>query len=689
MKKGNLAKIAGTFFALMLLFTIISRAASQAGTAVVTVARPENKIITHEIRTVGKVTQNQEVAVTTEPGQRVAAIYVSEGEQVSKGDLLFEVDLTLLEEQILKQQQEMEKQSLQVKDAKSQKDVSAQQKASQQAQAKEQYSLSAKSAQIQLDRTKEELARAKKELETFRKSNETASSDSSVEEALTKACEEKTEAYLQAEQEQEQLEWEIEQAVYMAQQKAMGSASFVRDGTVHTQEAQIIGQDLESQQQKDIPQEAQIIGQDLESQQQKDIPQEAEIIGQDLESQQQKDTPQEAEIIGQDLESQQQDVTCFELEELTVSEGGGDEEDTYGDDATVENIDVIIDSIVPDSGDSNDGGSTVTSAALSQDELDRIEQSVRDSYASELASFREKVTDALNEKKAAEAALAEYQQEQLRASDTQAAETEKQLISNVNAARKAYEDAALAANEAAVTTARAVQQAGIPDASNSSDRMNEITYEQMELALEKLEKLKAADGKVMAPADGVITKISIMTGEKTADTTAILMADLSKGLCFEGEITKDQQQYIGTGDFVTLTGSTKKQRLEEIPVESVRSDEANTELYHVTVQLPESVFQIGAAATLECTKKSEAYPLCVPLSALHLDEKNQTYVLVTGEYDSIMGTELRARKVAVTVLEKNESYAALAEGTLTASQKVIVSSDKAVDAGSRVRMEGD
>lgn len=670
MKKGNLAKIAGTFFALMLLFTIISRAASQAGTAVVTVARPENKIITHEIRTVGKVTQNQEVAVTTEPGQRVAAIYVSEGEQVSKGDLLFEVDLTLLEEQILKQQQEMEKQSLQVKDAKSQKDVSAQQKASQQAQAKEQYSLSAKSAQIQLDRTKEELARAKKELETFRKSNETASSDSSVEEALTKACEEKTEAYLQAEQEQEQLEWEIEQAVYMAQQKAMGSASFVRDGTVHTQEAQIIGQDLESQQQKDIPQEAQIIGQDLESQQQKDI-------------------PQEAEIIGQDLESQQQDVTCFELEELTVSEGGGDEEDTYGDDATVENIDVIIDSFVPDSGDSNDGGSTVTSAALSQDELDRIEQSVRDSYASELASFREKVTDALNEKKAAEAALAEYQQEQLRASDTQAAETEKQLIANVNAARKAYEDAALAANEAAVTTARAVQQAGIPDASNSSDRMNEITYEQMELTLAKLEKLKAADGKVMAPADGVITKISIMTGEKTTDTTAILMADLSKGLCFEGEITKDQQQYIGTGDFVTLTGSTKKQRLEEIPVESVRADEANTELYHVTVQLPESVFQIGAAATLECAKKSEAYPLCVPLSALHLDEKNQTYVLVTGEYDSIMGTELRARKVAVTVLEKNESYAALAEGTLTASQKVIVSSDKAVDAGSRVRMAGD
>lgn len=62
------------------------------------------------------------------------------------------------------------------------------------------------------------------------------------------------------------------------------------------------------------------------------------------------------------------------------------------------------------------------------------------------------------------------------------------------------------------------------------------------------------------------------------------------------------------------------------------------------------------------------------------------YVLVIDEVDSVMGTELRARKVTVTVLEQNESYAALAEGAISSQQEVIISSDKGVDDGSRVRL---
>ena len=56
------------------------------------------------------------------------------------------------------------------------------------------------------------------------------------------------------------------------------------------------------------------------------------------------------------------------------------------------------------------------------------------------------------------------------------------------------------------------------------------------------------------------------------------------------------------------------------------------------------------------------------------------------EYETIMGTEVRARKVGVLVLEKNESYAALEEGTLSAQQDIIVQADKTVQEGSRVRI---
>ena len=49
MKKGKLAKITALFLALMLCFTILSRAADQAGVAVVHTDRPSNMVITHQV----------------------------------------------------------------------------------------------------------------------------------------------------------------------------------------------------------------------------------------------------------------------------------------------------------------------------------------------------------------------------------------------------------------------------------------------------------------------------------------------------------------------------------------------------------------------------------------------------------------------------------------------------------------
>ena len=183
-----------------------------------------------------------------------------------------------------------------------------------------------------------------------------------------------------------------------------------------------------------------------------------------------------------------------------------------------------------------------------------------------------------------------------------------------------------------------------------------------------------------------MTGIYIQTGGMTAETTAVLLADLSKGYRFVGEITREQEKYIGAGDLVTLTANTGRESFEELPVSAVRADEEKEGVYTVTVQLPEDTLELGAAAALDFTKKSEVYPVCVPLSALYLDEKNLPYVLVLDEIDTIMGTETRARKVSVTVLEQNESFAALAEGAVGSQEEVIVSSDKSVDDGSRVRL---
>lgn len=52
---------------------------------------------------------------------------------------------------------------------------------------------------------------------------------------------------------------------------------------------------------------------------------------------------------------------------------------------------------------------------------------------------------------------------------------------------------------------------------------------------------------------------------------------------------------------------------------------------------------------------------------------NQYFIYVMEEQDSVFGTELVAREVPVTVLDKNEQYVAVEE---VISGEVIVSSDK-------------
>lgn len=799
MNRGRLARITGIFFTLMLVFTILSRAADQAGTAVVRVARPDKMMITHTVRASGRVSQNQELAVTTEPDQRVTSIEVSVGQRVKKGELLFTLDLGLLEEKILRQRQELQKQELVVKDAKSQEEVSEQQKANEQASAAEQYSLSTAQANTQLSHAKRQLQEAKQELSEYRKQAGLAQEDSAVEETLLQAVEQKTDAYLQAEQELVTLQWKIENEVNAALEGAKSGASITKNGMVHTQAAaetdgtaEIVeplndaefadNQAGESATSGSNGAETRTLGgltiEGIEV---------AGSAGGGVASGDNMSVGSAAGLgssVG--VEGSENDVildgdaapgssmdgtgngsisdntgnapempgsssgTAFEVvgdsagaasgtvgggtgtASGMVGDGMGSMAGTIGDgtdNVSGDGADIVsgdgTDSVSGDgtdivSGDGMDsisGGGSSGAAATpggsasqaggsasqaggsasqpggtsgmstpTQAELDEVERSVRAGYQSELDRAKQKVNTTLTEKEKAEAALAQYQQERLASADQKSAETEKQLIANVQAAQEAYENAALSANAAAVTGGRAVQTAGIPNASNSSAEMNEIVYAQLQLELEKLETLKQDGGRVCAPADGLVTQINIRTGEKTTDTTALLMADLAKGYRFTAEITAEQEKYIGTGDEITLTDS-KKREYEGLEVESVTEDEENEDVYHVSVQIPEDSLELGASATLEYSRKSEAYPVCVPLAALHLDAKNQPYVLVYDEHDSVLGTELRARKVSVTVQEQNESYAALAQGSITTQDSVIVGSDKAVDDGSRVRIE--
>ena len=647
MNRSRLIRITAAFFAVMLCFTILSRAADQAGIAAVQVQKPESRMILHTVTAAGKVVQNREVAIVTEPDERVVEIAVEQGQKVAKGDLLFTIDTELLQEKILNQRQEIEKQKLQLGDAGSQQDVRAVQKANDQASAAEQYSLSTKKAQVQVSRAQRDLDAAKQALTDYRKKNESGSTatDNTVEETLQNALEEKTAAYLDAQKELTALQWRIENAVNTALNET--GAQLVKNGMCVTQAAE----------------EEPLILEEPEG---------------ELEDAGAVDSP-EQDTKQTDGESAQDIDIIIEPSDQEVNTGSEPSDSS------------VISSAIPGVSDtaqpSTPGHSDVDDGVASPvPDRELIEQQVRDTYAQELDAATKKVETAKKEKEAAEQALVQYQQEQLTAADASGKEQESQLLAAVQTAGDAYEDAVLAANEAAVTAGRAVAAAGISDASDSTLAVGEITVEQMELQLEKLERLLEADGRICAPSDGLITEIAVNIGERTVDTPAVRMADLTKGYRFTAELTKEQETYIGAGDEVTLTDS-RRNHLEQLAVESVTADGENEGIYEISVPLPDDTLELGAAAVLDYSSPSQTYAICVPLAALHLDERNQPYVLTYDEQDSVLGKELRARKVSVNILDQNESYAALADGSISSQDEVIVSADKAVDDGSRIRLE--
>lgn len=584
-EKISIWKWIGLFFGTMILFTILSRAIYQHSTAVVTTKMPTSGTINHTVQITGKTVQNQELAVTTIGGLRIASICVNEGQQVKQGDVLFVLDLDYLDEVILKQEQDMKKQQLSVWDAYAQNSNAQKQRENQQAQAEENYDNAVAKAQTAVDRAKRDLERAKTALENYRNG---VTDDKAEEEALELACQEARTVYNDAVAALEALEQEIDQAV----------------------------QDAISQAETELQQTA------------------------------------------------LQSATQPPAETILTEETGSTEETTV----PVEPVEIAEQAPI--------------ATELSPAQKAEIEASVRASYADRLSAAQASVQQAQQAVTDADAELEVFRQRQ----SSGATLSEQDYLDAVEQAQEVYDDAVAALESTKTTYGRAVSSANLPASTGYSAQIGQITYDQMKMELEKLEALQEAEGKILSPTDGIVTKCNVQTGEKTTDTTAILLADLGQGCKFSGLATEEDSQYIGVGDKVLLQTSNGK-AYKDLPVTTFSTTEEPGGGYRLTVQIPSGNLALGANVNLSFTKKSQPYSCCVPLSALRLDKRNQTYVLVVQQVISVMGTELQAKKVNVTVLEQNETMVALAEGTLGSKDKVIVGSDKTIDIGSRVRVE--
>ncbi len=262
-------------------------------------------------------------------------------------------------------------------------------------------------------------------------------------------------------------------------------------------------------------------------------------------------------------------------------------------------------------------------------------------------------------------------------------ETQREALAvTVTSAQAAYDDAINTRDSEMLAAQRNVENANTTEGTNNTISINNISISEKTKQLEKLEKLQQQEGKITADCTGVITNVYLMTGQKTSNTAAFTLADLSSGMRFIAQISKADAKYVAAGDEVEL--STVNKKVSKLFIDTVEVSEDGQTLT-VTVMLSADELSIGDTATMKTVKQTEQFGVTVPLTAVY-EDNGKYYVYILAKVDTVLGNQYVAERRDVEIEDKNDLYAALKNTALTKEDQIIVDSDRYISTGAKVRL---
>ena len=267
----------------------------------------------------------------------------------------------------------------------------------------------------------------------------------------------------------------------------------------------------------------------------------------------------------------------------------------------------------------------------------------------------------------------------------------------LNRARRESEDNQYSEEEELYAAGRAIEtaQATLEDARRQAEvlqkegEIDRITYESERSDKEKLraalQEILDNGGYLLAPAPGTVVR-TLERGDKTKEgEDAVILSCTDRGFVFEGKLDKDSARRFSAGDkgelHYKLDGSTQK---ADVEIHSISTPDESDQVL-VTAVLPEGGYTSGMPAQLFLSRKSETYQNCLPLTALRSDSGGD-HVFVLRRQSSVLGTEWVIARVDITVKER-DSQMMYVDGALTYSDQVVISSNKIISEGDRVRIE--
>lgn len=248
--------------------------------------------------------------------------------------------------------------------------------------------------------------------------------------------------------------------------------------------------------------------------------------------------------------------------------------------------------------------------------------------------------------------------------------------------QKLYESAVSSRDESLKAAARQIEDAGVEVNKNNSAALQQMEKESLEDSLQQLNDLHEKNGNVYSEFEGRILECSISTGGITTLEPVIILEDFSQPFQFEGFIGEKDSPFVKEGTECTLEMMQGDVLLDGVKISKVAEGEDG--MYKITAKVDSDSIDQTGGAVLSFTESSKRYPKCIPLSSLYSGNSGY-YVIEIKEDETVLGAQLIAEYVPVTLIENNDEYAAV-EGEISEYSKIVVRASKTIKEGDRVRI---
>lgn len=251
-------------------------------------------------------------------------------------------------------------------------------------------------------------------------------------------------------------------------------------------------------------------------------------------------------------------------------------------------------------------------------------------------------------------------------------------------AQNAYADAA----------AQAANNASSAETARLAAQQYQIQLDQVRKDLDTLKAYQEAGGKICAEQDCVVLENNVVDGAITSGAELIVTG--SGGWKLKGALDEADSKKLAEGQKVSISmdagGRSREVTIDSAGAGSSASTDSSGDggtkgggFWYSS--LPEGVSAgYGDTFTWKAQVPSAgSYDYKIPLAALREDTSGN-YCLIVSEEESALGTVKKAKRVDVTVLEKNGEEAAV-EAELEKADQVIAASEKYVEEGDRIRIK--